>query len=224
MDLFESNLVIGRLGITTETHAGSAMVLVEKTMENAGSRTGIARPNSDESFQSDELPESMAEGGTSRLGLIPDEFEALDVQCDSATAVAEAVEEDIGLLASFGVTPPTMHAKPVDQADEAMMRLRQEFCKPKPASDEPAAVVPPTSVGHQYQTRSHDKKARKKATFRLPSETVSHLRAYSKVTGQWQYSLVSEALDMYLAKTSTDLDVESAIALREMLNNRPIEQ
>jgi len=214
MDLFESNLVIGRLGITTETHAGSAMVKVEKTMENAASRTGISPTNSDESFQSFEPVESVACAWESRLGLIPDDFGALDLQCDSAVAVADAVEEDmgigIGLLESFGITPPALHASDVDQTDEAMTRFRQEFSKPQPMLDEHASAKP--SDDH-HQPRSRNKK-RKKATFRLPNETVINLKAYSKVTGQWQYSMVGEALESYFAKTSTELDVESKTALQ----------
>jgi hypothetical protein len=67
--------------------------------------------------------------------------------------------------------------------------------------------------------RKRRKKCHHKSTFRLCSRTLRCLKAYSRVTGRWQYNLVGEALESYLELAITALDPESLKHMREILHD-----
>jgi hypothetical protein len=263
------NLILGRLGRTRQTHAGSPTVLVERTMDDAASRTGIV-PDHHPEDEHPESHESVSHHVTGRLGLRPaQEQEAcqdqahlprkaqsrqesaepapqlnrpfLDSQVQSqegqdqhsptpkaARAYSDHARKQThrkltNTLKQLDLFHPDEHRE-VHAEDEGHEREAQAPVHPA-HSDEP--TQPSEPIAHVHRASKHRVKKRRrrrrkachhKSTFRLCSRTLRCLKAYSRITGRWQYNLVGEALESYLELAITSLDPESLRNMRAILH------
>jgi len=101
---------------------------------------------------------------------------------------------------------PARHAHSAQQAEQAARALLH-------LADDTA------SKRRRPRKRKRRRKCHRKSTFRLCSRTLRCLKAYSRVTGRWQYNLVGEALESYLELAITALDPESLKHMRDILND-----
>jgi hypothetical protein len=99
-------------------------------------------------------------------------------------------------------------------------------CEPDDGPDaDPAGETPPKRrsrrggkrFGRGKVRRKRRKHRHHKRTFRICSRTLRCLKAYSRVTGRWQYDLVGEALESYLELAITTLDGKSLENMRAIL-------
>ncbi len=262
------NLILGRLGRTRETHAGSPTVLVERTMDDAASRTGIV-PDHHPEEDHPESHESVSHHVTGRLGLRPaqqqeaqqDEAhlprqersrsstsqEKPDLQRPSLAALAAEdrldPEADVMLpkpsraysdqarkqthrkltnaLKELDLFHPDEH-KEVHAEEDSHAENHVEQASRKDLVAQEAARelkhMAETQVPRKRRRRRKKKACHHKSTFRLCSRTLRCLKAYSRITGRWQYNLVGEALESYLELAITALDPESLKNMREILH------
>jgi hypothetical protein len=254
------NLIRGRLGRTRETHSGSPTVLVERTMDDAASRTGIVPDH----HENDDLHdhESVAHHVTGRLGLRPSEDH--EAQQDEAhlprrEPVEPAQQVPINQIERPVITeaveePEAQHHSSALRDSDGRHTHKQLTHALKKLDlfqhDEHEEHHGQEDAGHQHPTGAHKsheareaaralhhladetaprrrkprkrkrrKKCHRKSTFHLCSRTLRCLKAYSRVTGRWQYNLVGEALESYLELAITALDPESLKRMQEILND-----
>ena len=243
MTTLEKNLIVGRLGPTRDTHKGSPTVRVERTMDNAASRTGIAPPHLDE----DDAPghESIMQHMTARLGLVPEQAESVEpaAECSEAAPPAEkpclprTLHPEIETPRRPVLAPAVEPAPAAENddhhdlgVDEPRKRTRENLMKALHQL-ELAHHVEPTAQAeaaaeerhhHRHDRRRHKRRRRRphhKTTFQLCSRTLKCLKAYARVTGRWQYNLVGEALESYLELAITALDADSLENMRKILQD-----
>lgn len=196
-----SNLVINRLGFTPGEATGeSAMMPHDADPTYTASRLGLTVVGQDQPVAATELsapePVDSHDGETldSHLGISTDSKHAQTASAvhkpfwprfrNAASVLTIAVKR--GILDKLG-------HKPLESPsiDESLAFVSDPVEEPviKPVSDKPAT---------EYR----------KGTFKMPTELLSRLRTFAKANNSYQYSVVAESLDEFLASRGFPADSE----------------
>ncbi len=176
----------------------------------------IQRPRAEELVE-DEAQAPAEEASSPRTETVTAVMAEPEPACESqdAPVLDEAPAE-------IQMTDAEMEAESRRKLTEALRQLELDMEQAQAEHhDEQTDPEQTNSTPHRRKRRRRKRRkhGQSKRTFRICSRTLRCLKAYSRVTGRWQYDLVGEALESYLELAITALDSRSLEDMRAILKD-----